>query len=900
MASAKVASMIPPGSGVFSMIQNMRWGDTGVLTVRSAHSHTPSDFDDLFDNPSFPGDPNHRLATARGFQSLSVGTNPAFTFASLKRTDDGTTAVYVSTDMSSWREITATSGKRGNTRFPNHQDYETTFQIVYDRYDKRYCLVVQNGTDFPRVCPDFGTPGFAAIHQPITPPTRSNNWAAELTWKSYFLVNDYHWVTYSASPTHYDVVNGNTGTVGSNTVQLQHAHAVPSGDITITFQKANNDLAIPDPDPAVTVKMDGRDCRQLAIVIRPYQGDFGVSHFLQNFTIAIPNPADALKPYVISDPTDVARQATVVPADLSSRTYVVACSLDEVPDSVLSAFNQIILKPIDGAVSPSGTYKLDILCVAATGNVPGNVSYAITYYNRDSRAESYEQVIATRCQAIDSLGSKYVERLKLPDSELLYFKTWIHFQNTTEEERDRGTDFVRVYRKQNSSDPNLSEQAFTYVTNAHIADYDDVGGQWIFTQSTDALQLRGTPDNRAPEERLLWLASPGAFQEPIPISRCMAQGGNRLLCGARISDGQDAFPRLSASGASMPFRFSSLGFDQDDVSAPFEQDVPGENLQGFAVAAGASLGTNVVYVFTDQAVWMLNLMAVGTPTLLSREMSVGTDSPFTIAERHGRIYFLDSDRQVRLIAGDNYVPQTAVDPQGMSGETPIPLSRGVVDELLRAIPEDRVRSARGLWFNNRYYLYYSRPSTSGDIGNTYNCQCLVFSEHANAWESRDTFSDALRAECPLSWRVPSSGYGSTKLPKMIVLSKNAMIYQLEVPSGVYDFGTTPVDVQLTTGDLHESLWSGLHVKGIGLLADDQNARTLQADVTYKPSGTSSSFSVSLDSTNPYQWAIERTQTAAANGIAASVDFTGQMRGEAKFYALKMEVEPREMLAPKAG
>lgn len=50
MASAKVAAMIPPGSGVFSLIQNMRWGDDGVLTVKSGAVQTT--FDEGFAVPA--------------------------------------------------------------------------------------------------------------------------------------------------------------------------------------------------------------------------------------------------------------------------------------------------------------------------------------------------------------------------------------------------------------------------------------------------------------------------------------------------------------------------------------------------------------------------------------------------------------------------------------------------------------------------------------------------------------------------------------------------------------------------------------------------------------------------------------------------------------------------------
>lgn len=903
LASSKIASLIPPGSGAYAMIQNLRWGDNGVLTVKSGGTKSTPTIDlDAIDATG---------VVPRGFTNIPIGINPTFSFAGFKGKTNNKTGVFFTTNMATWTELTYHQGKHGDTRLlaDGSDDYETTFQVVYDRLDKSYCIVMQNGYDFPRVTNAFAKGG-AAKHEPIVPPTRSNNWGATLTWKSYVIVNDFNNITFDNSGDQFDLINSDTAVVGNNTIRWRHDNTdVPTGSATINFLQCNNDLNPPTGSGAI--QLDASDCRQLAIVIKPHEGEAGVSHFLQNYKISV--KAGSSPARTIIDPLNTAKGATVVPADLSSRTYVVAGSLDDVPEAELSLIDQIVIEPTESAIKSPKDYKLDILCIAATGNIPGNVSYAITYCNHDSKAESYEQVLATRPERIQALGTVNLNNLRLPNAELLYYKTWISFQNTTETEMKKGVDRLRIYRKQHSSDPNADERSFTYVGEAAVAQYvnlspdpddpfdtDAPDGAWDFTQGTDELELRGTPDNLAPEDRKLWLTSPGAFQETIPISRCMAQAGNRLVCGARISQAGDAFPRLCASGAGMPFRFSSLSFDQDDISAPFEQEVTGENVQGFAVAAGASLGTNVVYVFTDQAVWMLNLMAVGTPTLLSREMSVGTDAPFTIAERHGRVYFLDTDRQVRLIAGDHYVPQGAVDPQGASGEMPISLSRGVVDDLLRAIPDERVRNARGLWFNNRYYLFYSRPSMGGDTANTYNSQCLVFSEHANAWESRDVFDSSMQVECPLSWRKLSTGYLAMSLPKLKALTLDNKVLELEQPGQPLHPGATPISIVLQTGDLHNSLWSGLHVKGMGLVADDQNGKTLTGEVTYKPTSAASSFSMSLDSTNPYQWSIQRSQSGAANGIAASVEFSGDVLGEKRLLALKMEVEPREMLAPKAG
>ena len=900
MASAKVAAMIPPGSGIFSLIQNMRWGDTGVLTVKSGTVVQ-----------KLGGDPVQvtNSGTIRSFANLTVGGQPQYSFTSFKYHDPSPldplhprdlTDVYWTSNHQVYNLMTSATGKGGDTRLASEldtlHDYETSYQVVNDRFTGHDCVIIQNGFDVPRVW-DTSYQRMAK-HQPIHPPSRSNEWGATLEWRSYFIVNDYHYTTYSGSPTNFSLDDSDGATVGNNAIRLHQTTSDPSGSASVVIDHAVNNI----DNPAGV--LDGTNCRQLALVIKPVSGEVAVSHFLQNFKISIEAGGN---PYVLVDPSTTFQQAVVVPADLNNRVYVVACSLDGVVEADLSSITTLTIEAIDNAIHPTHAYDLDILCVAATGSVPGNASYALTYFNFDSRSESYEQTLATKTKQIQSMGSRYLSQLTIPDSELLYYQTEVYFQNPTDEEMQSGTDYIRVYRKQLSVDPAKSEPEYTHVASVDIARYNDpdLGSGWKFTQGKHALEIRSTKDNVAPEDRTLWLTSPGAFQQPIPVARCMTFAGNRLICGAR-AEVQDSFPRVCASAAGMPFRFSSLPFDTENIAAPFEQEVSSENLQAFSVASSSSLGTNAVFVFTDQAVWMLNLMAVGTPNLLSREMSVGTGSPFSIAERHGRIYFLDTDRQVRLIAGDNYAMQ---DPTGLvpsSGEMPAPLSRGIVDDVLKAIPAERTRAILGRWFNNRYYLFYTPAS------GTTNTRCLVFSEHANAWESNDLFptydpdtDSNMSVEGAMSWRTTTSAYAVHTEPRLIVISSNAFVYQVEVPGVAFqqdaDWSNTDIPIALNTGDAHEALWSGLHVKGLGLLADDQNNRSLTGTITYKPTGGTSDFHLSLAApVNPYQWTVQRTQSAGANGIAATVSFHGSAKGESKFYAFKMEVEPREMMAPTSS
>lgn len=846
MASAKVGAMIPPGAGYFSLIQNFRWAESGVLAVRSGVTSALSGVIQAGSEP-------------RGMASLPFFSYPNFLFASFK--DAGNkTSVYYSTSAITWTNMTPSSGKHGDTRLSaddSGNDYETAFQVVHDRYTGRDCVIIQNGFDDPRVW-DSGT---TAIHRTITPPTRSNTWGATLGWRSFFTVSDETSTSYSGSPSHFTLADN--GATGSNAVRVSQTTTAPSGSAAVTFSAAVND----NVDASV---LDGTDCRQLAIVVRPAAGDHAIDHFKRNFRVNVKGVGSTV--YNLYDPSSQIRQMTLVPADLASKTWVMAFSLDDVEPADLATLTRLEIEAISSATAPSAAYDLDLLCIAATGSVPGGASYAVSYFNKNSRSESYEQVLATNTDQIQGLGSRDLDHLCIPNSELLFYQTHVRFQNTTVAERDRGTDYLRVYRKQ------LGEELFTHVLSVDISTY--TGGAWVFGQGSTELQLRATLDNRAPEDRDLWLTSPGAYIQPIPVSRTMALANNRLLCGARTSSDLDAFHRVSASAASMPFRFSSRPFDPNDLSAPFEERLPAENVQAFSVGSASMLGSNSVYAFTDQSVWLLNMSAVSTPALLSRVASVGTRSPFSVVERRGRVYFLDSDFQVQLLDGDQVRC----------------LSRGLVDDRLAGIPSDRCRRVQGLWFNNRYFLFYT------PVGGDVNSRALVFSETASAWEGDDLYPSPISVEFPVTWARLGNTYGSVSERRLIVLSSDAKTYRLETPGVGLDNGGA-IDVQLTTGDLHQGMSEGMTVRGLGILCDNQNGRALTAVVSYKPDEGSASFSVSLDGAGAYRWGVERSPTAVVDpmrGVAAGLDYTGGLQGEKRIYALRMEVEPREAMAPVAG
>ena len=214
LASARSSLQSPPGSGIFPSISNLRWGDDGILTVRSGTSkltsapiqtsdsgtstgsNTTSTLRDtgkswttnifagaaviidggtgsgqtsfivsntatiLTVSPVWTTTPDatstYKIAAEpRGFKAVTwQGLNGKLLLAA-KDWVTYKTSVYLTGDPTSFgTTITPSSGRYGDTRFASDgsgHDYPIRFAILSDRFTGKDVLVMENGYDNPRV-----------------------------------------------------------------------------------------------------------------------------------------------------------------------------------------------------------------------------------------------------------------------------------------------------------------------------------------------------------------------------------------------------------------------------------------------------------------------------------------------------------------------------------------------------------------------------------------------------------------------------------------------------------------------------------------------------------------------------------------------------------------------------
>ena len=909
LATYKSAMALPPGSGYYKMLQNVRWGDDGILTVRGETQALTSA---LAANKQ-----------VRGFVSTTLNGLSGWLMASFKDTSGSPrkTAVLGTYDPSAgFGGLTQTSGKYGDERLVadgSDSDYPTSFAVVHDRFDDSDLVVMQNGFDNPRVWNQAN----AVPHQAITPPDANSRWTAAFSFANFLTVSNA--ATFTAGPTGsptswmstlldvsavsdsnwlgvYD--NAVSYVVGQCVVYAESAYVcilnsvgnLPTDVVhwTIIANSASNNIirhsvttsgsgALAGSQKFTFASTDWSTSRQMALGVRSSTA-VGLGHFLRNYKVTI--FAGAVT-YDVYDPSSTTTDQLIeVLVDSLTNTYVLGFVLDNAPAGFTANVTAIQFTAVSSEIA-TAPYFLDVYTISGTGKVPGGSQYAVSYYNSGSRAESYEQVLTTKTAQFEQSGGAPMQRLRVPSSDQLFFTVTLTFANTSATELGRGVDTLRIYRQ------DFGETAFTYCQGFAIASY---GGSWTFTSGT-AGSLRTCTDTTLDESRLAWLDSPGAFVQPIPIGRCMVAANNRLMVGGR-SLTKDAFNRVCVSKAGFPFRFTSAGVDVSDPTSAVEQLLPSDNAQGFVACAASLIGSSSVYLFTDKSVWLINTSVVASQAFLTRAASVGTTSPRSICEHQGTIYFLDTEMRVRRMNGNQIVP----------------ISLGWVDDKLNGIAVTMRNAVTGAWFNHRYYLAIPQGNA------TSNTNCLIWSENAGsssqsqqmyalygvvsggAWETLDAFDSPSTGDGICSWNPGVSsvtgGYGLVGDSRLLILGSNTICYRFEVSGG--GITATPA-VVILPGDISNSGWQGFTIRRCGVLADQQPAVTATFTRTYKPSEAVSTTSISL--ANPsgnYIWTWDVIQgvrgDAMYSGVAVSVQLSGNMFALRKFYAIQAEIEERDL------
>ena len=753
----------------------------------------------------------------------------------------GSTRIYEAGDGVSFNEVTQPTGAYGNTRLQD--GLLVTFQIVRDRLSSRDFVVIQNGTDVPRIYSTSPVNGAKVrIHASLAAPT----WATTA-----------HPVPLLSS-TFVTLANG-LAKAFTNAANISFSDGAGSNFVVLTLTNA-----VLNDDNATFVFPVARDLsasNYLVIV-----SDQASADHWQTMTLALKTTSLALLyPKLVSRTPwiDGRFAGTSATGGLNGEEILVFSLGDLSPGARISIGSLTVFW---NGPAPVSTYSVSIHAIAFSGSNPANALFAVANRNSASNAQSAGVVLGPLTtetgSSVASIGGPNIGKGNLPYIPSLNYDYRLPIKGPSSSDLAAGVDRIDVFRKDDGGSD------FLLVKSISISIWNDISFPvaWAYRYSDG---VTTTAPSLSDFGFQMWThtssdlvdvsqTAPDAFSIPIPKGFAMAAANTRLVVGAGSGG---IYPNLQTSEPGNPFRFRlavNLAYGQVGKSASFAT-LAGESIQAFIPAAASSLGASSIYVFTKRSVYVVSGFdgfSLSQPTQI---LQTGTLSPFSVQQRRGTIYWLDQTGQVQRLDS------------GMLN----PISRKTVDDRTKAIPAFRLQNALGFVSQDRYYLAYT-PN-----GSPANSRVLVWDEVTGSWQE-----DRLLTNAEI---FMVTGDGSRR---MLFFDRIGALFEHE-KSG----DTSPVSVRLTSREIHQGMWNAISFGRLGIVADVSLGQTVKFTRTYFKSGITELSAVSLSAKSAETRVIRFDQSLGAppgkTGTSVQIDIQSSLTPGKRIFGLVLETTPRE-------
>lgn len=357
--------------------------------------------------------------------------------------------------------------------------------------------------------------------------------------------------------------------------------------------------------------------------------------------------------------------------------------------------------------------------------------------------------------------------------------------------------------------------------------------------------------------------APSPFQIPMPIATSVLYASGRLFAGGIKESSTNIRSDGYFSGDRQPFRFQgqleNVNGVPDETGGLYFQ-IAGETVKALAATSASSQSANRIYCWTDKGFYALgrNDPFIGSgfdASLLSTATKIserGTNSPRSIAQFLGILYWLDNESQVQRFAGG----------QGFQ------VSKYQVDDQTTAIPASRRDDVCGAFFGGRYYMPYSATGT------TVNEKCLVWLEAFTAFESDDVPPQDMER---IATVYDSSQAGSGQ--RLLFVDNAGVMYAYE--EGTTDSGSGVSISWKSRGVASanvqgEDPWATVSINDGWVSAEDMTA-TLTFNRYYEPTASGTPFASTID--------LDTTQDRTVRYTSRTVTPTGQQGGEQAYFEL---------------
>ena len=849
MFSALQPSALQPGQ--FSLLQNVRIDDK---TIRARNSTT------LYSSSGLPG-------TASSIRGIWSGRMNGTVYIVVAAYDGTKVGLYAATASAfpTFTAVTQSSGSFGDSRLTD-TGLPVAFQVVNNPGDGLDYLVIQNGTDLPRV---YGTNYLAGAYVRVI-----NQFAAPL-WAS------------SAKVQGAMYGGGQNGAFSTNLSAVSDTGTTP---IVPTLSGSSGTqsvaLAFPaTPSNGATVLLDF-GASGLNLALGGNQLIFVSDQASQNAwsywkvecspdnstwtTIADPTSSTYNAPVRVTF-TDPNLGGTSATGGLGGEE-VVAFDLTVLTVSAIT--NQRYLRLTwEGSLTFGSSFTSTIHGIYMSGaQLAFNQQYMVSFAGLAGLSESPGVVMNGFQAKTDTLiGSLKSQSIFVPYVAGVYYDHQVPLQNQSAADLANGCDSIYVYRK------DYGATDFFYFGTVTMGSYSSPYWVWTGGSHTTPPNPPGVYTISASTYNTTALNvaryAPDAYTMTMPKGSCLAFANGRSFVG-----GQN-FYAVSEYGQGFRYRPALMFVNGQPVerSATYVQ-LSGQTVKAFATPSGSALNSQTVFFWTENKTYAcggFDGYSLSRPAVC---FEIGCSAPGSVAQYKDAIFWLDDNYQLRRFTyGRSFL-------YGYSNANAYDLapaiSRMVVDDQTTAIPTAYLPWVKSVAAFDRYYLFY--PTSAG----TTNTLALVFEENLQAFV-QDTLASGAQSAC----------YADLSGGRALLLAcADGNVYRHEDPGS-----STAHTVNVTSAELSSAMWHPQFFGRVGLVADVQSGQSASVTVTVKPGlSDASTLDLATGATNQvWRWASrtestppgvdgESTTQPGLHGVSAQVAVSLTMTPGTRIYALALE------------
>lgn len=443
----------------------------------------------------------------------------------------------------------------------------------------------------------------------------------------------------------------------------------------------------------------------------------------------------------------------------------------------------------------------------ASGDMPGLTQYAVSWHNYYAQSESQAVVVPLGGgEAMSSLG--WHDDAVIPEHDSFYYRVRLPVPVPNSNALKWGVRSILVYAKPNG-----------------MAEFSAIGGKGGYIDLTVNLgtTLAAPYSTRynlmadGSSVSYAWLNDYSIDMKRVAVldgHMCMPGHTSAVAANNRmyVADGDS----LYISEVGNPFRYRSYPKIVDgmlDPAAGTTKKFDGEKVMALAAVSSSVIGANQIYVATDKSLCVVDSSDMSAPA--SYVGPLGTVSKGAMASFQGRVYTLDSQRQVRL-----YVNGGIGNP-----------SKGSVEDWFaspvngRGVAPKNLSRVQMLADGDKVYV----ACAQGDA--EHNNTILVYDTRVDAWTVYAGFPSEFDVAQMAVWEDPY-----TKRRRFIVFGSYGRIFEMGAPGTLKDSAgesatsnvivARDINVKLTTQEYHVNAWERMRFGRLGVLCDSLPGGTM--------------------------------------------------------------------------